>query len=1395
MQISGVPTTMPTNKTQVATVDLSDYAPGKPLGLVLAPGPLGASETSLITIVSGWESLGPIQRSGQAALGDRLVCVNGSSITHMTFRQNIDILKSLLQSTSKANRLHSMGFAPIQIEDTDTIHTELSSQSSYDNDSYDKEQKQKLVIQMEEIASLKKRVEELQTEELQTDQSIVGGARFGGLLNWKGENDKPVVDLAKDKVIAYLRKELAETTNCKAESERNYLNNLEHLEDEKRERQILAAELSDNAIEIAFMSKSQKETMDRNKELEKKFRYMKKKLKYNTHDIEELSHVNSTTNIDCIDDLEMHGSNTSEMTFFERDEQIIDEQMEVQEVYSELIEKDAKIKDLEEEIAQLKPKLERNTDAIENEPCDKSQMMETEYSKSLAMVEDEMRQLAIVMSDISTKAKHIDTEKKQIEIDNGDAIEKKSGNQNMEDTLTEMRHTLEESADFIVELKEENSSLEKLITTKSKLFDDLTKEITENKREGINSDMSTNGKILSSNARENQIVSATLAEKELIINDLDKEIHHLVQKLDEGQSVIDKLSDENFHLQTEVSIESTFYEGLKQATESCNRELIEAMTKRKETEEVFTILELAKIKDEMRDLSQKLEYMMYTPEKLSNENSALQKEIETKASLYEDLKKQTEGDKQELVDEVRELTQKVEDRSCIFEKLSNENFILQKDVEMKSNLYDDLRKRTEEDKQELVHMEREILENKKSIDTNMKEIESLNGVLIEEKIRNEELEDQVLQITQKLEVSNDFVVELTKTKSTTEKTEAKQHNDIRKEGPDEKLIVVTNDLSSEDGIISPRPTEKDIIIKNLEEDIRHLVQKLNDRKVMSVKLSDENSRLQKEVSIKSKLYDELRQEMKDTNRHLSTLKKGNDTEEVSAIIDKVATEDGIRELTQKLEDTTQALEKISCEKSVLKKEIEKESSLRDELQKQMDGDKKELGEMELEISSKRKFIDLKMKEIKDLKSNLSNEKTRNEAMEEKFDHITQNLDESTYFVDKLTDENSNIKKALLTKTKICDELTKELEEDQGERVAALNDLSKENKVLSTGLAEKESRIKDLEVEIRQLIQNLDERMNMAAKLSAENSHLQTEVSIKSKLYEELKHEMEKEEVSTRLDRGQTEDEMRELTQKLEDTTYTLETLSDENSALQNDIETNASLFEALRKQLDVDKQELVHMGSENLKNGNCIDTKMKEIKSLKDVLIEEKTRNEALEDEMIQITQMLEESTDLVHRITYENSTLERTIMTKSKLCDDLTIEAEKGKQKNAAILSDLENEKKILSDGLAKKESRIKDLEIQVDHTMQNFDERKKITLTLFDENSCLQKEVSIASKLYDALKQEMEECKIQLAEAIVQTKQSEEISTRLDVMERRNNTLNDEIRELSQKLEDKTHTLEKLL
>ena len=97
---------------EAVTVDLSFHEAGNPLGMRLAPAfhsssAQGGPENSTVVIIAAWErlpisnKLGPIQRSGKVRLGDRLVRINELDITHMTFRNVMDLLKDLLSLRSK----------------------------------------------------------------------------------------------------------------------------------------------------------------------------------------------------------------------------------------------------------------------------------------------------------------------------------------------------------------------------------------------------------------------------------------------------------------------------------------------------------------------------------------------------------------------------------------------------------------------------------------------------------------------------------------------------------------------------------------------------------------------------------------------------------------------------------------------------------------------------------------------------------------------------------------------------------------------------------------------------------------------------------------------------------------------------------------------------------------------------------------------------------------------------------------------------------------------------------------------------------------------------------------------------------------------------------------------
>ena len=138
-------------KNNIVTIDMTHHPPNAKLGMLLAPGALptpiisdrnnatnsasaaaSSATSSNVTLVAGWEhgnnqQLGPIQRSGQVRLGDRLVRINGRDVTDWTFREVMDVLKEMistkyktsssLDSTKRKRRLKSLGFAPSGTEE------------------------------------------------------------------------------------------------------------------------------------------------------------------------------------------------------------------------------------------------------------------------------------------------------------------------------------------------------------------------------------------------------------------------------------------------------------------------------------------------------------------------------------------------------------------------------------------------------------------------------------------------------------------------------------------------------------------------------------------------------------------------------------------------------------------------------------------------------------------------------------------------------------------------------------------------------------------------------------------------------------------------------------------------------------------------------------------------------------------------------------------------------------------------------------------------------------------------------------------------------------------------------------------------------------------------------
>ena len=111
---------------QIVQISLSDHPRGRPLGIRLAPACptyLPVPSDSTLTVLCGWDRLtpreqgrggdddgggggrlGPIQRTGQVRLGDRLVGINGADVTALRFREVMDLLRDMILLPTPSGR-------------------------------------------------------------------------------------------------------------------------------------------------------------------------------------------------------------------------------------------------------------------------------------------------------------------------------------------------------------------------------------------------------------------------------------------------------------------------------------------------------------------------------------------------------------------------------------------------------------------------------------------------------------------------------------------------------------------------------------------------------------------------------------------------------------------------------------------------------------------------------------------------------------------------------------------------------------------------------------------------------------------------------------------------------------------------------------------------------------------------------------------------------------------------------------------------------------------------------------------------------------------------------------------------------------------------------------------
>lgn len=141
-------------------VNLTHHEPRTPLGMLLAPLPqtsnssLGSVTTGSsgdIIVVAGWErlpngKLGPIQKAGSIRLGYRLIKINRTQITHMSFPQVMALLREMtsrVNENSESNMesnfgratLNSLTFIPFDPQQSDSA-TGVANQTNLSKKRY-----------------------------------------------------------------------------------------------------------------------------------------------------------------------------------------------------------------------------------------------------------------------------------------------------------------------------------------------------------------------------------------------------------------------------------------------------------------------------------------------------------------------------------------------------------------------------------------------------------------------------------------------------------------------------------------------------------------------------------------------------------------------------------------------------------------------------------------------------------------------------------------------------------------------------------------------------------------------------------------------------------------------------------------------------------------------------------------------------------------------------------------------------------------------------------------------------------------------------------------------------------------------------------------------------------
>eukprot|EP00978_Attheya_sp_CCMP212_P022437 scaffold66960_cov46-Attheya_sp.AAC.2 len=355
---------------------------------------------------------------------------------------------------------------------------------------------------VEEIASLRKRVKELESD--QPIENERGGFRSRvGLLNRKSANGNSSPG-PSDQVVAALKKELADATTSKAEMEMDYLNILGKMEDDKRTFVELTKDLAekeklldDKTKEIKQVSSKLAEKACRNKELEEEMREVSLKLQDNpaytsdhsSEDVEKLKkELQEKANL-----IESLKSQTAGDTSGESRQADLQKAVSLRDVYiadknKELVKFQSDLNESRNENDHLKAEMkalqEQVTDMKKTDSAPSSQEVGA-LNEALADTSKQTESLTLELTDVKQELQKSSELVKSLKSEILDLVSKEIGKAENNANSKQPSNAMEALQKGNKMLKEEAQNLRKKNETESKLVLKLKTEILELTKERI----------------------------------------------------------------------------------------------------------------------------------------------------------------------------------------------------------------------------------------------------------------------------------------------------------------------------------------------------------------------------------------------------------------------------------------------------------------------------------------------------------------------------------------------------------------------------------------------------------------------------------------------------------------------------------------------------------------------------------------------------------------------------------------------------------------------------------------------------------------------------------------------------------------------------------------------